>query len=150
MKKPVLLLLLWLFPAFCLAADVSVKTRQDSYKRGQPVTMTLENDAVFPVYSLANSLNPGAAVRNCEVKNPRGIWDAFPLKSRRSGEDEFEQAGEVGAGELVSFSWKPAVLEKGREIVPGQGLYRLTVIYYFLKGSQNVFATAKTNEFRIE
>ena len=134
-------------PAFCLAAEVTVRTQKDVYARGEPVTMVLANDSEAPIFSLVNSLRPGDAVRNCEIKNPRGIWDAFFLSSRKADDKEFDRAGEIAPGKALAFSWKPAVLVKGREIVPGPGLYRLTVIYHLKKGGEYVFGTAKSNEF---
>ena len=150
MKTAIILLLSCLFPVFCLAADVSVRTEKDTYSQGEPVTLVLSNESGSPVYSLANSLTPGAAVRNCEIKNPRGIWDAFFLKSRKGDDGEFDQAQEIGPGQSLAFSWEPAIMEKGREVVPGPGLYRLTVIYHLKKGAGYVFGTAKSNEFTIQ
>ena len=135
-------------PAF--AAGVTVKTAADGYAAGQPVEITLTNGSGESVYSLAKSTSPGMAVRNLEVKNPRGIWDAFLLKSRKGGDSDFQKAGQIKPGENVTFSWVPLVLEQGREIAPAAGKYRLTVIYHSLKGSLPIFGTAKSNEFTIK
>jgi hypothetical protein len=130
------------------AGEVTVRTVKDTYRAGETVEIVLANGSGESIRSLARSAMAAAAVRNLETKNPRGIWDAFFLKSRRGSDADFERAGEIRAGESVTFVWKPAILENGAEKAPGPGLYRLTVIYH--KGSRRIFGTAKSNEFRIE
>lgn len=140
---------------FCATAafsdgGVSVRTEKDTYAAGEPVTLVLFNESGRSIYSLAKSPAPGVAVRNLEVKNPRGIWDAFFLKSRKGADADFDTAGEIKPGEKVDFSWEPAVLVKNTETAPGTGLFRLSVIYHIPRsGKPPVFGTAKSNEFRI-
>lgn len=132
------------------AGEVTVKTAKDAYAVGEPVEIVLTNGSGGSIRSLAKSAMPGMAVRNLEVRNPRGIWDAFFLKSRRESDAVFEKAGQIKTGESVTFLWRPAVLEKGKEETPGPGRYRLTVIYHAPRpGSRPVFGTAKSNEFDI-
>lgn len=132
------------------AAEVTVKTAKAAYASGEPVEIVLSNGSGGSIWSLAKSDVSAMAVRNLEVKNPRGIWDAFFLKSRRESGSVFEKAGEIKPGETVTFLWKPAVLEKGKEEAPGPGHYRLTVIYHLQRpGIPPVFGTAKSNEFDI-
>jgi hypothetical protein len=133
------------------ADGVTVATGKEGYAIGEPVAITLTNGSDHPIWSLAKSATPGSAVRNLEVRNPRGIWDAFFLKNRKGSDAEFETAGEIKPGETVTFSWKPAVLEKGRERAPGAGRYRLSVIYHVKKSAQTfIFGTAKSNEFSLK
>jgi len=132
------------------AAGVTVKTATDTCKAGQPVAIVLTNGSGESIYSLAKSDSPGRAVRNLEIKNPRGIWDAFFLKSRKGNDADFERAGELKPGESATFSWTPLVLEGGRELPAAPGRYRITVIYHASQGPSRVFGTAKSNEFTIE
>jgi len=151
MKKvsvPFFFFFLALSPAF--AAGVTVKTAADTCKAGQPVTIILTNGSGESVYSLAKSGAPAMAVRNLEIKNPRGIWDAFFLKSRKGSDADFEKAGELKPGESVTFSWTPLVMEGGKELPAVPGRYRITVIYHAVKGPFRTFGTAKSNEFTIK
>lgn len=139
-----------LFVSSSSAAGVTVKTVQDTYAAGQPVAIVLTNGSGGSVYSLAKSGAPAMAVRNLEIKNPRGIWDAFFLKSRKGNDADFEAAGELRPGESVTFSWTPLVIEGGKEIPAAPGRYRLTVIYHAGKGPSRAFGTAKSNEFTLK
>jgi hypothetical protein len=137
--------------AAAFAGDVSARTAVAAYRTGEPVSIVMTNGSGRAVCTPAKSADPGKAVRNFEVKNPRGIWDAFFLESRRGSGEEFASCGELKPGESLSFSWEPKVLEKGSLQRPGPGRYRLTVIYLIkVPGKPSVFKTAKTNEFTIE
>ncbi len=140
--------------AFCLpvhAAGVTVTSSKSEYAQEEPVQLTVTNDSGAPVRTLARSPDPGLAVRNLEVRNPRGIWDAFFLENRKAPDEVFDRAGELAQGESVSFYWLPMVLEKGKRQPPGPGLYRITVIYHIDRpGKPRIFGTAKSNEFEIK
>ncbi|MGE5308521.1 MAG: hypothetical protein ACM3OC_05530 [Deltaproteobacteria bacterium] len=129
---------------------MTVGTSRKTYAAGEPVTLVLTNGSNKTVYSLARSQQPGRAVRNFEIKNPRGIWDAFFLKNRKGADSDFEAAGAIKPGQSISFDWQPEVLVNGEVTAPGPGLYRITVIYHTRQGKRLIFGTCKSNDFNIE